>query len=72
VHEIADRVAGPKATHEVRLYRSGRAVNLVIHATFPPEESLERVHELSAQMERALRAELRGVGTVLVHAEPPG
>lgn len=71
VREVADHVAGPNATHEVRLYRSGRVTNMVLHATFPPHESIERVHEVSARIERALRAELQGVGTVLVHAEPP-
>lgn len=71
VREIADRVAGPAATHEVRVYRSGTAYNLVLHTTFRADQRLERVHELSAQIERALRAELTAVGTVLVHAEPP-
>jgi cation diffusion facilitator family transporter len=72
VREIADRIAGPTSTHDVRVYRSGGANNLVMHTTFGADQSLERVHELSAQIERALRAELDEVGTVLVHAEPPG
>jgi divalent metal cation (Fe/Co/Zn/Cd) transporter len=72
VREIADRIAGPRATHDVRVYRSGRSHNLVMHATFGADQSLERVHELSAEIERALRAEIGGVGTVLVHAEPAG
>ncbi|HEY3107591.1 MAG TPA: cation-efflux pump [Chloroflexota bacterium] len=72
VREIADRIAGPRSTHDVRIYRSGRSHNLVMHTTFGAEQSLDRVHELSAEIERALRAELSGVGTVLVHAEPPG
>jgi divalent metal cation (Fe/Co/Zn/Cd) transporter len=72
VREIADRIAGHSSTHDVRVYRSGRSHNLVMHTTFDADQSLERVHELSAQIERALRAELSGVGTVLVHAEPAG
>jgi cation diffusion facilitator family transporter len=72
VREIADRIAGHSSTHDVRVYRSGRSHNLVMHTTFGADQSLERVHELSAQIERALRAELSGVGTVLVHAEPAG
>jgi cation diffusion facilitator family transporter len=72
VREIADRIAGVSSTHDVRVYRSGQANNLVMHTTFGADQSLERVHEISAQIERALRAELKGVGTVLVHAEPPG
>jgi cation diffusion facilitator family transporter len=71
VREIADRIAGPSSTHDVRVYRSGRSHSFVMHTTFGADQSLERVHELSAQIERALRAELSGVGTVLVHAEPP-
>jgi cation diffusion facilitator family transporter len=67
---IADRLAGPGATHEVRVYQSRDLRNLVIHATFGADVQLERVHELSAQIERALRAELERIGTVLVHAEP--
>jgi cation diffusion facilitator family transporter len=72
VRAIADRIAGPRSTHGVRIYRSGNAHNLVMHTTFGADQSIERVHELSAQIERALRAELDEVGTVLVHAEPPG
>jgi cation diffusion facilitator family transporter len=71
VREIADRFAGTDATHEVRIYRSGALFNLVLHATFGADQTLEQVHELSARIERALRAELDAVGTVLVHAEPP-
>ena len=63
--------AGTDATHEVRVYRSGALFNLVPHATFGADQTLEQVHELSARIERALRAELEAVGTVLVHAEPP-
>src|SRR5579884_1270344 len=70
IKEIADRLAGPNATHEVRVYRSADLRNLVIHATFGADLSLERVHELSSEIERALRAELERVGTVLIHAEP--
>lgn len=70
VSEIADRLAGAGATHEVRVYQSRDLRNLVIHATFGANVPLERVHELSARIERALRAELERIGTVLVHAEP--
>ncbi len=70
IKQIADRLAGPNATHEVRVYRSRDLRNLVIHATFGADVSLERVHVLSSEIERALRAELDQVGTVLIHAEP--
>ena len=72
VRRIADRIAGADATHDVRVYRSGRSFNLVMHTTFRADQTLERVHERSAEIERALRSELSGVGTVLVHAEPEG
>lgn len=72
VREIADRLAGAGATHEVRVYRSGDLSNLVVHASFEADLSLDRVHLLSAEIERALRAELDDIGTILVHAEPSG
>lgn len=70
VKEIADRLAGAGATHEVRVYQAHDLNDLVIHATFVPEATLEEVHELSARIERDLRAELDQLGSVLVHAEP--
>lgn len=70
VRHVADRLAGRGATHDVRVYRSDRTHNLVVRAAFGGDMDIERVHELSAQIERALRAELPNLGTVLVHAEP--
>ncbi|HEY3078531.1 MAG TPA: cation diffusion facilitator family transporter [Chloroflexota bacterium] len=76
VRRVADRLAGPGSTHEVRVYRPGSAGagerNLVLHASFPAELDLDQVHQLSAEIERALRRELPDIGTVLVHAEPRG
>jgi cation diffusion facilitator family transporter len=72
VRTVADRLAGRGATHEVRVYRSRDQRNLVLHASFPAELAVDEVHQLSAQIERALRAELPRIGTVLVHQEPRG
>jgi cation diffusion facilitator family transporter len=72
VRTVADRLAGRGATHEVRVYRGRDDRNLVLHASFPAELAVDEVHQLSAEIERALRAELPGIGTVLVHAEPAG
>ena len=76
VRHVADRLAGPGSTHEVRVYRPRSAGpgdrNLVLHASFPAELDLDQVHQLSAEIERALRVELPNIGTVLVHAEPRG
>jgi cation diffusion facilitator family transporter len=74
VRRVADRLAGPGSTHEVRVYRARSADpderNLVLHASFPADLDLDQVHQLSAEIERALRVELPNIGTVLVHAEP--
>jgi cation diffusion facilitator family transporter len=75
---IADAVAGPGSTHEVRVYHEpgadgtadGHLHNLVLHCTFPGNLTVPEVHERSTEVERALRARLPGLGTVLVHAEP--
>lgn len=72
VRQVADRLAGRGATHEVRVYRGDGARNLVLHASFPPSLAVDEVHQMSAEVERALRAELPRIGTVLVHAEPRG
>jgi cation diffusion facilitator family transporter len=76
VRRVADRLAGPGSTHEVRVYRAGSAGaperNLVLHASLSADLDLDQVHLLSAEIERALRVELPNIGTVLVHAEPHG
>jgi divalent metal cation (Fe/Co/Zn/Cd) transporter len=76
VRRVADRLAGPGSTHEVRVYRAGTegpaGRNLVLHASLPADLDLDQVHLLSAEIERALRVELPDIGTVLVHAEPHG
>jgi divalent metal cation (Fe/Co/Zn/Cd) transporter len=70
VRTVADRLAGRGATHDVRVYRAKDERNLVLHASFPADLAVDEVHLLSAEIERALRAELPAIGTVLVHAEP--
>lgn len=76
VTALAERFAGAGGCHEVRVYQQSgaqaTAPDLVLHCSFPEDLPIAEVHERSGQIERALRAELGSLGSVLVHAEPRG
>lgn len=75
VREISDQIAGKGATGKIIVYRvaaPGPAeYDLVVDVRFPGYLLLPKVHEQVEAIERALRAEILHLGSVLIHAEPP-
>ncbi|TAK21466.1 MAG: cation-efflux pump [Chloroflexota bacterium] len=70
VRAIADRVVGAGATHSIRVFVSGAERDVVLHVALDSTIGVEDAHLISARIERALRAEVPLVGSILIHAEP--
>lgn len=73
IRDIADSVAGAGGCHEVRIYQAPldeQAIELVLHCSFPGTMTVQKVHEVSAEIERRLHNALPGLRGVLLHAEP--
>lgn len=75
VRAISDEIAGKGATGKIIVYRVGALgpaeYDLVVDVRFPGDQLLPKVHDQVEEIERALRAEISHLGSVLIHAEPP-
>ena len=81
---IADEIAGVGSAHDVHLYRSYTTLNengsdreqneeldLVLHTIFDPHIPLSQAHVQAEEIQRALRSTYPGLGSVVIHTEPP-
>jgi divalent metal cation (Fe/Co/Zn/Cd) transporter len=74
VRATADSITQPGATGHVSVYQIPAVIpeyDLVLEVRFPGDLLLPRVHERVEAIERALRAQIPHLGSVLIHAEPP-
>jgi cation diffusion facilitator family transporter len=83
--EIADRIAGKASAHDVHLYqpyfslasrnisslRPNEELDLVLHTIFDPYMPLSQAHLQAEEIQRALRLAYPGLGSVVIHTEPP-
>ena len=56
--------------HRVLVRRLQDELSLSLHCQMAPDTSIEEAHELSQQMESALRARIPQLGRVVIHMEP--
>jgi len=81
---IADEIAGVGSAHDIHLYRSYTTLNengsdreqneeldLVLHTIFDPHIPLSQAHVQAEEIQRALRSTYPGLGSVVIHTEPP-
>lgn len=81
--QIADQIAGEGSAHDVHLYQPylsrARASNkgardeldLVLHTICEPHIPLSQAHLRAEEIQRALRLVYPGLGSVVIHTEPP-
>jgi len=55
---------------EVRVYRSGEGLQVVLHCQFPGDLSISNVHLDTEKIEHVVRDEIGEAAKVIVHAEP--
>lgn len=58
--------------HNIHVRAIGGRPCIFLHCAFAEESPIARVHELSTQIEDALRAEFPNLGRIVLHAEPVG
>ncbi len=83
--EIADRITGPGSAHDIHLYqpylslagsnpsRKGQQpeLDLVLHTICEPHIPLSQAHLGAEEIQRTLRLAYPGLGSVVIHTEPP-
>lgn len=70
VQHVAERFPEIKEVHEIRVRRFGDTMHLVLHCTFDSKLSIKRAHELSSEVEGAIRKAYPNVARIDIHEEP--
>jgi cation diffusion facilitator family transporter len=70
IQRVVALFADVKDCHHVTLRRSGGELSVNLHCGIAPTETVGRAHELSTQIERAIRADLKSAGRITIHIEP--
>ncbi|MEM2337022.1 MAG: cation-efflux pump [Candidatus Bathyarchaeia archaeon] len=70
IEQLAKKVDGVKAVHEVNTVLSNGKLYVTMHALVDPQMSVRDAHELAEKIERTLTQTIGNVGNVTVHMEP--
>jgi cation diffusion facilitator family transporter len=70
IMEVVEHVMGLGNCHEIHVRPGPDGYDVVLHCLADPEMSITEAHRLSDLAEQRLRAEVPGIGQVLVHVEP--
>jgi cation diffusion facilitator family transporter len=72
IGEAIDGYGAPEVMgyHKLRARRAGSRRYIDLHVQFSRGTSLERAHQLSHELQRAIRSRLGGTADVLIHLEP--
>jgi divalent metal cation (Fe/Co/Zn/Cd) transporter len=70
IEHVAKRFPEVKKVHDIEVRRIGGNLHLVLHCHFDPEISLEKAHEISNEIEKAVRSEYPSVTRIDIHEEP--
>jgi divalent metal cation (Fe/Co/Zn/Cd) transporter len=60
------------STHDLSVRRTEGTLSLAFHCTLAAATSIREAHSFTQRIEQFLRAEIPGLGRVIVHTEPPG
>jgi cation diffusion facilitator family transporter len=70
IHEVSRTVDGIIGIEKCFIRKAGMVYHLDIHAIVDADISVKKGHDLSHKLQDALRQEIPGLGSVLIHIEP--
>jgi len=70
IREVCRSVPGVLDCHRCRARRVGSRILADLHVLVDPEMSIGDAHEIATQVERRLKAKIKGLASVVVHVEP--
>ena len=70
IEHVAKRFPEVKKVHDIEVRRIGGNLHLVLHCHFDPGINLEKAHEISNEIEKAVRSEFPNVSRIDIHEEP--
>ena len=72
IRKVCREVSGVRDCHRCRARRMGSKIFADLHVLVDPKISVEDAHEIATQVERRLKAKVKGLVSVVVHVEPSG
>jgi len=70
VEHVAKRFPEVKKVHDIEIRRTGSKLHLVLHCHFDPGIQLKKAHEVSNEIEKAVRSEYPNISRIDIHEEP--
>ncbi|NYB51424.1 MAG: cation diffusion facilitator family transporter [Methanobacteriaceae archaeon] len=70
IKELALSVNGVEGVHEVKVRSSGPYIFAELHLETKKEMSVEKAHEISTEVEKMVKKEVKKLETLMVHVEP--
>jgi divalent metal cation (Fe/Co/Zn/Cd) transporter len=70
LEHVVKRFPEVKKIHDIEIRRIGSNLHLVLHCHFDPSISLEKAHEISNKIEKAVRSEYPNITRIDIHEEP--
>jgi len=70
IRKVCKSVPGVLDCHRCRARRVGSRILADLHVLVDQEMSIEDAHEIATQVERRLKAKVKGLASVVVHVEP--
>jgi len=70
IREVCRSVPGVLDCHRCRARRVGSRILADLHVLVDPKMSIGDAHEIATQVERRLKARVKGLASVVVHVEP--
>ncbi|KUO41351.1 MAG: hypothetical protein AVW06_04510 [Hadesarchaea archaeon DG-33-1] len=72
IRKVCRDVPGVLSCHRCRARRAGSRIFADLHVLVDPKMSITDAHEVATQVERRLKARVKGLVSVVVHVEPCG
>lgn len=72
IERIGCGIPTVKGVHNLRIQQLDEGLYVSFHCVFAGDAPVRRVHDATARFEYEIRDQVRGVGRVVVHAEPDG
>ncbi|WP_243439726.1 cation-efflux pump [Fundidesulfovibrio soli] len=70
VERLVADTHGVSDCHGVAVHKVGGTYSVSFHCRMAPEASISQAHEMTARLENMVRAEVEGIGRVIIHVEP--
>jgi divalent metal cation (Fe/Co/Zn/Cd) transporter len=70
IGQFMENYPQPVRPHDVRVQHAGGELSVSFHCALDAATAITEAHELTVRLEEYLRAQVPGLGRVVIHVEP--